>query len=168
MTLESTKKKKFSVLFDRYYKRLLGYALKVVKQSDLAEELVQETFIKVWENFENISKEERSIESYFIKVLKHKIIDNYRKDRTRDKHVNLYKLNTEFLEDVDREWELQKEIDRIYEALPLKTAEIFKLSRDKGLTYPEIASQKNISVKTVESHISKALRVFREQLKDYL
>lgn len=61
-----------------------------------------------------------------------------------------------------------KKIDDIYKSLPAKTSEIFKLSRVKGLTYPEIAALKNISVKTVESHISKALQTFRIQLKDYL
>ncbi|AUP80957.1 RNA polymerase sigma factor [Flavivirga eckloniae] len=162
------KKKIFSVLFDRHYKRLFNYSFKVVGQKDVAEELVQETFIKLWEHIESISNDKRSIESYLIKVLKNKIIDNYRKSQTKEKHINLYKLNTEFITDIDDKWELQKTIDTIYASLQPKTSEIFKLSRFKGLTYQEIASLKNISVKTVESHISKALQAFRKQLQDYL
>ncbi len=167
MKSSSIKKKKFSALFDKYYKRLFNYSFKVVKQKDIAEELVQEAFIKLWENIENINDDERSIESYLIKILKNKIIDNHRKDQTKEKHINLYKLNTEFVTDIDNKWELQKEIDNTYASLQPKTAEIFKLSRDKGLTYQEIASLKKISIKTVESHISKALRAFRNKLQDY-
>ncbi|WP_062059816.1 RNA polymerase sigma factor [Aquimarina longa] len=162
------KKEKFSKLFDIHYKRLFNYAFKVVSNRDIAEGLVQETFIKLWENIGNINDDERSIESYLITVLKHKIIDNHRKKQTQEKHLNLYKLNTEFTTSIDGQWELEKEIDNIYNSLQPKTSEIFKLSRDKGLTYPEIASLKNISIKTVESHISKALHTFRKRLKDYL
>ncbi|WP_298535323.1 RNA polymerase sigma factor [uncultured Algibacter sp.] len=162
------KKKIFSELFDKYYKRLFNYAVKVINHRDVAESLVQETFIKLWENIENIKDDERSIESYLITVLKNKIIDNHRKNKTQEKHLNLYKLNTEFTTDMNNVWELEKEIDDIYNSLQPKTSEIFKLSRDKGLTYQEIASLKNISIKTVESHISKALHTFRKKLKDYL
>jgi RNA polymerase sigma-70 factor (ECF subfamily) len=168
MKSASIKKKRFSALFDKHYKRLFNYTSKVVNHRDIAEGLVQETFIKLWENIENIKDDERSIESYLIKVLKNKIIDNHRKNQTQEKHFNLYKLNTEFTADIDSKWELEKKIDDIYNSLNPKTSEIFKLSRDKGLTYPEIASLKNISVKTVESHISKALQTFRKGLKDYL
>lgn len=161
-------KKKFSELFDKHYKRLFNYAIKVVIHKDIAGGLVQETFIKLWENIENIKDDERSIESYLITVLKNKIIDNYRKKETQEKHFNLYKLNTEFTTDIDSKWELEKEIDNIYNSLHPKTSEIFKLSREKGLTYSEIASLKNISVKTVEANISKALHTFKKKLKDYL
>ncbi len=163
-----TKKIKFSVLFEKHYKRLFNYAFKVVEDSDIAKELVQETFIKLWKNFENVKDDERTIESYLITILKNKIIDNHRKRQTQEKHFNLYKLNTAFTEDIDSKWELEKEIEKIYNSLPPKTSDIFKLSRDKGLTYPEIATLKNISVKTVESHISRALNTFRISLKDYL
>jgi RNA polymerase sigma-70 factor (ECF subfamily) len=162
------KKKIFSALFDKHYKRLFNYSFKVVKQKDIAEELVQETFIKLWENIENINDNERAVASYLITVLKNKIIDNHRKNQTKEKHLDLYSLNAKFVTDIDTKWELEKEIDSIYESLQPKTSEIFKLSRNKGLTYTEIASLKNISVKTVESNISKALITFRKRLKDYL
>ena len=168
--MKSTKLKKkiFSELFDKHYKRLFNYSFKVVSDKAIAEGLVQETFIKLWENIENIKDDERSIEAYLITVLKNKIIDNHRKKQTQEKHFNLYKLNTEFTADIDSKWELEKEIDKIYTSLQSKTLEIFKLSRDEGLTYPEIATLKKISIKTVESHVSKALRTFRKGLKDYL
>lgn len=108
MKLPRTKKKIFSDLFDTHYKRLFNYAFKVVNDKDIAGGLVQETFIKLWEHIDNIKNDERSIESYLIKVLKNKIIDNHRKHQTQEKHYDLYKLNTEFTVDIDNKWELEK------------------------------------------------------------
>ena len=75
-TSSSIKEATFSSLFDTHYSRLYNYAFKVVKEPDLSEELVQETFIKLWENFENIKVSDRSIASFLITTLKNKIIDN--------------------------------------------------------------------------------------------
>ncbi len=167
-TSDVTKEGKFSNLFDLFYNKLYNYAFKLVKERDLAEELVQEAFIKLWENFEHIKDSERSIESFLITTLKNKIIDNYRKQQTREKHTNLYTLNTTTETQIDKQWELMQRIEDIYTTLEQKTIDIFKLSRDKGLTYKEISEQKEISVKTVELHISKALAAFKNGLKDYL
>ncbi len=162
------KKDQFSVLFDKHYGRLYNYTFKVLKNKEVSEELVQETFIKLWEKIGQINQEERSIASFLIVTLKNKIIDNYRKDQVRARHNDLYTLHQETQIDIDSGWELNQEINTIYNALPENTLHIFRLSREKGLTYKEIAKLKTISVKTVESHISKALEVFRLELKDYL
>lgn len=162
-----TKKVKFSNLFDTNYKRLYNYAFKILKDTSLSEEMVQETFIKLWENFENIQESEPAILSFLYVTLKNKIIDDFRKKQAREKHNNLYTLNTITSTELDQQWELLQQIENIYAALENKTACVFKLSRDKGLTYKEISEVKKISVKTVEQHISKALSVFRKGLKDY-
>lgn len=161
------KEAEFSKLFDTHYKRLYNYSFTVLKESALSEELVQETFIKLWEKFEHVSESERSIESFLIVTLKNKIIDEYRKSKTREKHNTQYFLNTAIETEIDKQWELLQRIDEIYTTLDIKTTDIFKLSRDKGLTYKEISLRKGISIKTVEAHISKALTAFKEGLKDY-
>jgi len=162
------KKEEFSFIFDKHYARLYRYAFKLLKDNDCTEEVVQETFIKLWKNFKNINKSERSIASYLIVTLKHTIIDDYRKTKVREKHTKLYTLDTNIQENIDNEWEISQQIEHVYASLQSNTLEIFQLSRDNGLTYKEIADKKNISIKTVESHISKALTVFRKYLKDYL
>ncbi|AXT52612.1 sigma-70 family RNA polymerase sigma factor [Aquimarina sp. BL5] len=167
ITSYSVKEAKFSNLFDKHYHRLHNYAFKVLKETDLSEELVQETFIKLWENFDHIKESERSIESFLITTLKNKIIDAYRKKQTRERHTNLYSLNTSIETQIDKQWELVQRIEDIYTSLEEKTTDIFKLSRDKGLTYKEISKKKGISIKTVELHISKALTAFKKGLKDY-
>ena len=166
-TSSSIKEATFSSLFDTHYSRLYNYAFKVVKEPDLSEELVQETFIKLWENFENIKVSDRSIASFLITTLKNKIIDNYRKRQAREKHTNLYALRTDTETKIDKQWELAQRIETIYGNLEQKTADIFRLSRDNGLTYKEISKKNNISIKTVELHISKALTAFKKGLKDY-
>ncbi|MFD2564298.1 RNA polymerase sigma factor [Aquimarina rubra] len=163
----SIKETKFSHWFDRHYSRLYNYAFKVVKETDLSQELVQETFIKLWENFDDIKESERSIESFLITTLKNKIIDDYRKKKSREKHTNLYALHSSIETQIDKEWELVQRIEDIYTTLEQKTIDIFKLSRDKGFTYKEISKKKDISIKTVELHISKALTAFKKGLKDY-
>lgn len=160
-----TKKAKFSNLFDANYQRLYNYAFKTLGDTPLSEELVQETFIKLWENFENVN--ESAIISFLFTTLKNKIIDDFRKKQTREKHTNLFRLNATTSTDIDQQWELLLQIENIYASLETKTEAIFKLSRDKGLTYKEISEEKNISIKTVELHISKALAKFRKGLKDY-
>ncbi|WP_298544892.1 sigma-70 family RNA polymerase sigma factor [uncultured Aquimarina sp.] len=167
-TSYSIKEAKFSNLFDKHYNKLYNYAFKVLKETDLSEELVQETFIKLWENFENVKESERSIESFLITTLKNKIIDDFRKKQTRQKHTNLYALHITIETEIDKQWELVERIENIYTTLEQKTTDIFKLSRDKGFTYKEISQKKGISIKTVELHISKALAAFKKGLKEYL
>ncbi len=162
------KKAKFSFLFNKFYNRLLNYALRIIKDKDASEDLVQETFIKLWEKIETIGIENPSIESYLIVILKNKIIDNHRKNKSRANHHELYRLFSNIEIKIDDDWELSQKIEIIYATLPPKTVEIFQLSRNKGLTYKEIAIHKDVSIKTVELHISKALGVFRQGLKDFL
>lgn len=158
----------FSVLFDQHFSKLYNYSLKLTKEHTLSCDLVQETFLKLWENIDTIKNNNRSIESFLIVTLKNKIFDHFRKENTKRKHINLYALNKEVEERIENEWELINVIDKIYKTMPAKTEEIFKLSRDKGHTYQEIASIKKVSIKTVELHISNALKIFRENLKEYI
>ncbi|MCD8400403.1 sigma-70 family RNA polymerase sigma factor [Tenacibaculum finnmarkense] len=158
----------FSGLFDTHYEKLYNYAIKIVKDESISNDLLQDTFIKLWENIDSMKINHRSIESFLIITLKNKIIDYFRKESVKKKHLNLYVLNKDIEEEINNEWDLQKKIEDIYTLLPQKTIEIFKLSRDKGHTYAEIAAIKNISIKTVEVHISKALQVFKKELVNFL
>lgn len=166
--MKSSKKEHFSFLFNEHYQRLFNYAVKLTNDRTVSKELVQEAYIKLWEKVDFVNVNDRTIESFLIVTLKNKIIDYYRSVQTREKHNNIYASNVCLETEMDKDWELTKEIDLIYQSLPLKTIEIFKLSRDKGLTYKEISIKKSISVKTVEAHISKALVAFKKGLKNYL
>lgn len=161
------KKDQFSALFDRHYRRLFNYSLKVLKDKDGAEEVVQETFIKLWEHIDDINSDDKSIASYLIVTLKNKLIDLHRKNQTRTRHTHQFTETVSLEASLDTDWELIDQIEMIFESLPERTAEIFQLSRKKGLNYKEIAKEMGVSLKTVESHISTALKAFRSGLKDY-
>jgi len=133
--MSKIKEEIFSALFDVHYERLFNYSFKVVVEKDLSEELVQETFIKLWEHFDSINTNERSVESYLIITLKNKIIDYQRKYDTREKHTNIFLLHKEAEAEIDGAWDLAQQIEHVYKSLQPKTAEVFKLSREKGLTY---------------------------------
>ncbi|MCE7995260.1 MAG: RNA polymerase sigma-70 factor [Roseivirga sp.] len=162
------KRERFSALFDRHYQRLFNYALKYTRDKELSEELVQETFVKLWEHIGEISQEAHSIEAFLITTLKNKIIDSYRRKAVKDKHHELIGSRLETSAMPEDHWDLINQIQSIQDALEPRTKEIFRLSREELLPYKEIAQQCMVSVKTVESHISKALKAFREGLKDYL
>ena len=86
----------------------------------------------------------------------------------RAKNTKEYVSRKDVQVDLENEWELTQQIDKVNRSLPAKTLEIFQLSRQERLTYAEISKRMSISVKTVEAHMSQALTAFRSGLKDYL
>ena len=158
------KKDRFSTIFDRHYKRLLNYALKVTRDRELSEGLVQETFVKLWEGFEEINKEDRSVEAFLITALKNKIIDSYRRQEVKDRHHQLIGARLESSTLPEEYWDLIKQIEQIQNALEPRTREIFRLSREETLAYREIAEQLNVSHSAVMTQLFRA----RKQLKTKL
>ncbi len=161
--------KAFDNMFDTYYKGLSVFANKYVKDIDVAEDIVQELFIKIWKNREqlnvNISLKSYLFQSVYNSCLNHlkhlKIRDNYKKHVSRNDTDELH-------HDTLVEEELNLRIYNSIESLPEKCKIIFKLSRFEGLKYKEIAEKRNISIKTVKVQIGKALKTLRHDLQDYL
>ncbi len=165
----------FEILFNHYYSRLCTYAIIFVKYPDVAEEIVQETFIKIWEKrFEIIIETTfkayiyRSIHNNCINYLKRiKHIRNrqeaVRIEVSRQSEVNIKNLDTDIIDKIVTE-EFNKHFFRALESLPKQCREVFLLCRNEHLTYAEAAQKLNISVNTVKSHMKKAL----EKLKEFL
>ncbi len=159
----------FEKLFKSHYPLLCHYAERFVKNSDLAEEIVQDLFFQIWTNRDQLNIE-ISVNAYLYKATYNNCMDWLRKQqvrKTKMDHVapsNDYTFNEEHTE--------QEEIHQIIRntllQMPERVRTIFQLSRFKGLKYHEIAAQLSISIKTVESNMSKALRLFRNNLKDYV
>ncbi len=160
----------FETIFHQYYGFLCSYAEKIIKNSSAAEEIVQDFFVRFWEKREQISIQ-TSLKSYFFSSIKNLCLNHIQHQKIREKHkltiVSEYKTS-DLLDDVFVEIDLAKKIEESIQSLPEKRREIFRLSRESGLKYHEIAKKLNISLKTVETQMSLAIKYLRDKLKDYL
>ena len=162
----------FELLFRKYYVRLCGFANKFLNDPEEAREIVQEVFMKIWEGREDIDPED-SLQSYLFKIAQNNSLNRLRKLKVESRYVEILKLvyidNSDFssYESIFTR-ELSDNIARAISTIPPKCKRVFELSRMEGLKYSEIARLLNISVKTVEAQMSKALNILRLELKDYL
>ena len=161
----------FGKLFDLHYAEACRYVIRLVKDTDTTEEIVQTTFVNIWEKREMIN-EEISFKSYLFRsayntalnYLKHqKVVANY----VNKKQEN-FAVSQESYVSRQPDFELEKRIKNALEELPPQCQRVFKMSREEGLKYHEIADELGISKKTVEVHMGKALKLLRASLSDYL
>ena len=162
----------FELLFRKYYIRLCGYANKYFNDSEEAREVVQEVFTKIWEGREDINPDE-SLSSYLFKITSNISINRLRHKQVESKYVEIYKLVYVDNREISPyesllAGELNDNIALALNKIPPKCKRIFDLSRIEGLKYNEIAVILQISVKTVEAHMSKALSILRYELREYL
>ncbi len=158
-------------MFKQYYAVLVVYALKYVSDMDIAREIVQDLFVKLYEKRLSISIDV-SVKSYLYRSVYNSCI-NYLNQRTmHEKHIKNISFEKEKEEDINPENEimavdLQRKIYEIIENLPVKCRKIFKMNRFEGLKNEEIAQILNLSKRTVETQISKALKTLKNKLSDY-
>ncbi len=157
----------FEKLFRAYFPPLMSFSRKILGDEDDAREVVQQVFINLWEKRDEIDLS-TSLKSYLFTSVNNRSL-NVIRDRK--------KFSSEEVPEVAGGWdvsaqiesmELEEKIREVIASLPEKCREIFEMNRFEGLKYGEIAAQLDISVKTVENQISKALRILREQLGKYL
>ena len=158
--------KAFETLFRSYYEPLCRYAYQFVENMDNAEEIVQDLFYVIWKDRDKLQVI-TSVKGYLYRSVKNKSLQYLEKLRVRDNYVNMYNENS-MAESVSPQEELEyKElellIDRTLYSLPDRRQRIFRMNRVEGKKYIEIANELNISVKTVEAEISKALRELRDK-----
>lgn len=158
----------FDTIYKQYCKRLYGFVIRYVKQEEDAEGIVQEVFIKIWENRDKIDVYS-SFESYIFTISYNSVIDLLRKRV----HEKKYLEHLSSLQEVENGFEITDEIhfnelnDRIQYLLNKLTPrqkEIFQLSREEGLTHEEIAKKLCISVSTVKNHIVSVLKFLKSNI----
>jgi len=153
-------------LFSEFYSPLCNYASKIVGDYTNGEDIVQSLFIQLWENKKILSIEQP--EKYLLRSTKFKCIDYLRKKETFPEISEDTIADIESFESTDlTEQDIEPLVLYFAAKLPPQTREVFLLSRTSGLTYKEIAEEKNVSVKTVESHMGKALKTMRTLLKEH-
>jgi RNA polymerase sigma-70 factor (ECF subfamily) len=161
----------FELLFRFYYPGLVTFASQIVLDSDEAEEIVQDFFVKLWTGRKEIKKSE-TLKNYFFTSVKNRALNYLKKEKigekVREELQKMVETDRLYQPDLFVESELQTRIKAAFEKLPPRTNEIFTLSRFEGLSNDQIAEQLNISKRTVETQISNALKILREELKDYM
>lgn len=170
--------KAFEIVFNTYFKKLYVFSKEYVIDSENAREIVQEAFVKLWE-IKSQLRPETNISAYLYAMVRNSSISFLKQAIVKKKYVDYsmqkyqrYMLNYYALIDESSEKliykELENKIHEIIEQLPKKCKTVFELSRYQELKHKEIASKLNISVKTVENHISEALKRIHVQLAEYL
>lgn len=161
----------FNLCYDLYYKALCSFANFIVKQPEVAEEITQNIFMEIWMNREKLP-EHTSFKAYILTAVRHDCLDHLKHKKTMEKYSDLHiKNKTYAYEDIFNQLidkELQSHLDSAIQKLPEHCRKVFLLSRFHYNSYKEIAKKLNISVKTVENQIGKALKIIRKELDPYL
>lgn len=161
----------FSKLFEMHYEGACRYVVRLIRDDDTTEEIVQSTFVNLWEKREMIS-EGISFKSYLFRSAYNTALNYLKHRKVVATYVNKKQENIEVSRQsyvsYQPDFELQKRINDALTSLPPQCQKVFRMSREEGLKYHEIADELDISKKTVEVHMGKALKLLRTQLKDYL
>lgn len=159
----------FAALYDKYWTSLYEKAYRKTQSKETAEELIQEIFVSLWANREQL-KIEKTFEVYIHTSLKYKIINHVKSQITRRKYAEQVIVEESFsiVEEEMRFKELKNAIDKEIKKLPAKYKNVYHMRKNEGLSYKEIASKLQIPLSTVEKHMSKAIKMLRSNLQHYV
>lgn len=158
----------FEDIFREHHAACLAFAVHYTGDVHEAEEVVQQVFLRLWEKRETIDIM-GATRSYLFAAIRNTSISNWRKETVRQEKEQV----AGDMRAADRQvqspaWELERLYQQALEVLPERCREVFILSRQQQLKYAEIADVMNISVKTVENQMGKALKIMHKELKEYL
>ena len=169
--LKNGDEKVFEELFKTYYTPLCEYCMRYVSDADMAEEIVQDLFFKMWVKREELNINV-SIKAYIFTSLRNHALNYISRLKIQDRYnqfiVIRSKSDVEHPVDVLEEKDMERIMKQAIAMLPEKRREIFEMSRFEDMKYLEIAEKLNVSVKTVESQMSKALEHMRKVLSKFL
>jgi RNA polymerase sigma-70 factor (ECF subfamily) len=161
----------FESLFRSEFKGLVFFALQYTKDTDTAREITQEAFISLWEKRERIDLS-KPVKTYLSTTVRNKCLNWLRDNKKFNKEIldmeGLLSDKTYVQPDRMVEAEIRDRIGKAIDELPEKCREIFVLNRHENLKYQEIAIRLEISVKTVETQMSKALQHMRDRLAEFI
>lgn len=163
--------KAYEFIFNKYYERLCNYAGTLLKNKEESEEVVQQVFITIWNKRSTINIE-TSLHSYLYRAVHNSSLNKLKQEKIKTGHQSALKYETVVNAESTSESVAKKELERsLYAAvdrLPEQCRLTFQMSRFEGLKYQEIAEELNVSIKTVENQIGKALKFLRGELREFL
>lgn len=159
----------FEQVFKQYYKNLHAYACSFLNDEAEAEERVQQVFFKIWERAENLSFQ-GSVAAYLYRAVHNECLNFQKHEKIKTEHRLhvVHRMKNESHTDKTMNKELEQKFREALNELPEQCRTVFQLSRFEELKYREIADRLDISVKTVENHMGKALKLLRLKLVDFL
>ena len=169
----------FNSLFNNYYSKMVIFANGYVRDNDIAKDFAVEAFTVYWENKQYL-KPDTVPQKYILTVVKNKCLNYLQHLKVRKKAEGILIQHSNWHTDISIQTlkscnpdalfsqEISKIVNETLDKLPQKTKYVYIMSREKGLTYKEIALDMGLSIKSVEFHISKALAKLRLELKDYI
>lgn len=167
-SLKNGEEKAYKFLLNKFHRKLHAYALTLVNDHSMAQDIVQNVFLKTWKNRNKLNPE-FSIQSFLYKSVYNEFINSYQQNKA------MMLLQQKYMESMQQVVETTDEssiermlviINKEIQNLPKKCQQVFILSKKEGLTNIEIAEHLNVSIKTVEAQISKAYKILKEKLKD--
>ncbi len=162
-------KKEFEQLFDQYFDDIASFLYMYASGHDELNDWIQEVFIRLWEKREKIDFYHPSFKSYLLKTARNHAL---RKLQQKKSYNNWLEENLIRLTELHKAGQTEQApfspvfktaYQKALSKIPSRALETWRLSREDGLTYPEIAKVMGVSVKTVETQISTALRILREE-----
>lgn len=170
-SIKSGDEKALEMLFKEYYQPLCRYANSYLEDPADAEEVVQACFIKLWEKRESISIQS-SVKSYLYQIIRNACLNEIKHQKVKKSYGEMISQqgapHSEASDQSTLKGELEEKIALALQSLPQQCRLIFTMSRFEELKYQEIADQLNLSIKTVENQMGKALKLMRAQLQEYL
>lgn len=161
----------FEETFRKYYQSLCNYANSILKEMDEAEEIVQNLFLNIWEKRADLEIN-ISLKSYLYRAVHNHCLNRIKHMKIREEYqhyaTNFYDSSYESVSQTVMKNELEQKIEAAIKKLPEQCRLIFRMSRFEELKYSEIAEQLELSPKTVENQIGKALKFLRIELAEYL
>ncbi len=171
--MKSGDEQAFELLFRRYYVRLCSFADRFICNTAEAEEIVQDVFLNLWGKRGQLDLD-GEISSYLFRSVRNACFNLIEHRKVADSYyaviAQAYRHSSEVVDSSDplQYAELNQKIEEAIGSLPAECRRIFRMSRMEGLKYVEIAEKLNISVKTVETQISRALAKLKTELTDFL
>ncbi len=159
----------YEIVFREYYPRLCRFAYTFLSDKDAAEDVVQEVFVTIWQKRESLTIS-LSLKSYLFQAVKNACFNSIKHEKVKLKSQSQLLANSVVSEENDTmvALELGIKIQEALTKLPPERKKIFLMKKNEGLKYREIADKLNISVKTVENQMGKALKFLRSELIDFL
>ena len=158
----------FKKLHEEFAPRIYQFSLTFLKNENQSEELVQDVFVKIWENRNKLDAG-KNLQSYIYKIAVNQIYQLIRKRNIENAYLDYLKNN--FRIDENLTWnkvvldDMLENLEIVIQKLPEQQRKIFHLSRDKGLSNDEIARKLNLSKRTVENHLYRAIHYLKEHFK---